>query len=72
MYCIVHCLAADSSDTQFTWIRALSGCGVEILTSVEEECDMVRNATSICEFSALDIDGRSVSFDMYRYDYQRE
>ena len=60
------CLAADSSDTQFTWIRALEACGVEILPSADEEDDKVRNAQSIFDFEAVDIDGRTVPLRNYR------
>lgn len=60
------CLAADNVDTQFMWIRALSSSGVEVLQSPEEETAQLRNATSIFEFSAVNIDKKIVSLDKYR------
>lgn len=59
------CLAADSSDTQFTWIRTLASCGVEIAPSPDEESTHLKNATSIFDFQSTDIDGRKISLDKY-------
>ena len=60
------CLAADSSDTQFTWIRLLANSGVEILPSADEEEERVRTAQSIFDFEAADIFGSMVSLRQYR------
>lgn len=65
---IAICLAADSYETQFTWITSLGSCGVDILPSTDEEDDLVRNATSIFDFEALDIEGKTISLNKYRYD----
>lgn len=67
-FSLAICLAADSYETQFTWIRSLGSCGVDILPSIDEEDDLVRNATSIFDFEALDIEGKTIALDKYRYD----
>lgn len=59
-------LGADSSETQFTWLQAFSARGLEILPSVDEADEMVKNARSIFDFKATDIDGNVVSLDRYR------
>lgn len=64
--CSVMCLSADSNDTQFTWIESFAACDVEILDSVEDEDEKIRNAVSIFEFEAVDIDGRTVPLSTYR------
>lgn len=63
---VALCLAADSSDTQFAWIRTLASCGVEITASPEEEDTHLRSATSIFHFYADDIDGRKICLDRYQ------
>ena len=63
---LVMCLAADTIDTQFMWVRSLASCGVEILPSLEEETTQLRNATTIFDFTAIDIDKRTISLDKYR------
>lgn len=60
------CLAADSSETQFTWIRQLASIGVEIMPSMEEEDSMIQTAETIFEFEALDIENRLVPLSQYR------
>jgi len=60
------CLGADSSETQFTWLRVLQSMGLEILPATNEVEDQVRNAHSIFEFEAKDIDGNVVSLERYR------
>jgi hypothetical protein len=60
------CLAADTSDIQFTWIRALASCGVEILPTPEEENAQLQTAQSIFDFEVTDIEGRNVSLEKYR------
>jgi len=67
MYLIaVVCLAADSSDTQFTWLMALQRAGLEVLPAINEDDDKIRNATSIFDFDAKTIDGEDISLDKYR------
>ncbi len=60
------CLAADSSDTQFTWLRALQEAGLVILPGINETEEKIRNATSIFDFEATSIDGETVSLNKYR------
>lgn len=60
------CLAADSSDTQLTWLRALEKAGVEILPGVNEAAEKIKNSSSIFEFEAKTIDGELVSLEKYR------
>ena len=59
-------LSADSSDVQLTWLRALETTDVQILPAAEEVEDLVKNAKSIYEFEAKDIDGNVVSLERYR------
>ena len=60
-------LAADSSETQFTWLQVLQSMGLEVMMATNEVEDQVRNARSIFEFEAKDIDGNVVSLERYRY-----
>ena len=60
-------LAADSSETQFTWLQVLQSMGLEVMMATNEVEDHVRNARSIFEFEAKDIDGNVVSLERYRY-----
>lgn len=62
----VVCLAADSSETQFTWLRTLGQMGLEVLPSANEADDFIKNAASIFEFEAKTIDDELVSLDKYR------
>ena len=62
-------LAAGSSDVQLTWIRALADMGMEVLPATNEVDELVKNAQSIFEFEAKDIDGNPVSLNRYRYWY---
>ena len=59
-------LAADSSEVQFTWLHVLQSMGMEVMMAVNEVQDQVRNASSIFEFEAKDIDGNQVSLEKYR------
>ena len=61
------CLAADSSETQLTWLQTLSGMGLQVLQAANELDDMIKNATSIFEFEAKTIDGDQISLDQYRW-----
>ena len=60
------CLAASSSETQFNWLRALQGAGLTVLPAANEVDDLVKNASSIFDFEAKDIDGQLVSLERYR------
>ena len=60
-------LAADSSETQFTWLQVLQSMGLEVMMATNEVEDQVRNARSIFEFEAKDVDGNVVSLERYRY-----
>ena len=58
-------LAADSSDTQLTWLNALEGAGIEILPEADEMEDALKKATSIFDFEARSIDGELVKLNKY-------
>ena len=62
-------LSADTSDMQFTWVSNLESSGVTLLPVLEDHEELVRNATSIFDFEAKDIDGNVVCLDKYRYDH---
>lgn len=49
------------------WLTALESTGATILSEQEELEDLVKNATSIFDFEARDIDGNTVNLERYRY-----
>lgn len=59
-------LGMDTSEIQLSWLQTLDEMGIEVLPSTNEEEEMVRNATSIFDFSAKTIDGETISLEKYR------
>ena len=60
------CLAASSSEIQFSWLQALQGAGLTVLPAANEVDDLVKNASSIFDFEVKNIDGQLVSLESYR------
>ena len=60
------CLAASSSEIQFSWLRALQGAGLTVLPAANEIDDLVKNSSSIFDFEVKDIDGQLVQLERYR------
>lgn len=63
---VVMCLAASSTDTQLAWLHGLQEGGLTILPATNEHDDLVKNASSIFDFTMRDIDSQLVSLDRYR------
>lgn len=59
-------LGTESSHTQLSWLRTFSDIGVEVLPSADEEEGKIRDAISIFEFEAKNIDGQLVQLEQYR------
>lgn len=59
-------LAFTSDEEQLSWLKAFEKSGAVTGQTEEEVGDQVKNAESIFEFSAKDIDGNEVSLEKYR------
>ena len=49
-----------------TWLNALERAGIDVLPEADEIDEMVKNAKSIFEFEAKDIDGMNIDLNRYR------
>lgn len=59
-------LAFTSDEEQLSWLKAFEKSGAVTGQTEEEVEEQVKNAESIFEFSAKDIDGNEVSLEKYR------